>query len=55
MVERTATTESGRDALEQGDWKPARKLFAAAGESAEALEGLGLAAWWLDEEPPRRA
>src|SRR5262249_53903449 len=38
------------DALEQGDWERARKLFAAAGESAEALEGLGLAAWWLDEE-----
>jgi len=50
MVERTATTESGWQALEQGDWKRARKLFADAGESAEALEGLGLAAWWLDEE-----
>src|SRR5262245_37239752 len=50
MVERTATTEGGWDALEQGDWKRARKLFAAAGGSAEAPEGLGLAAWWLHEE-----
>ena len=50
MVERTAMTESGGEALAKGDWKRARKLFADAGESAEALEGLGLAAWWLDEE-----
>ena len=50
MVERTATIESGWDALVRGDWKRARKLFAAAGENAEVLEGLGLAAWWLDEE-----
>jgi hypothetical protein len=33
-----------------GRLEAARKLFAAAGENAEALEGLGLAAWWLDEE-----
>jgi DNA-binding NarL/FixJ family response regulator len=50
MVERTARIESGWDALSRGDWKRARKLFAAAGEDAEALEGLGLAAWWLDDE-----
>ena len=43
--------EAGRAALGLGDWPAARLAFEAslqAGESAEALEGLGLAAWWLD-------
>src|SRR3954462_2189292 len=43
--------ESGRAALGRGDWQAARIAFEralAAGETPEALEGLGLAAWWLD-------
>jgi DNA-binding NarL/FixJ family response regulator len=44
--------ESGRAALASGLWEEARAQFTAAlegGERAEALEGLGLAAWWLDD------
>jgi LuxR family maltose regulon positive regulatory protein len=43
--------EAGRAALGRGDWEAARLAFDAsleAGENPEALEGLGLAAWWLD-------
>src|SRR5690242_17288676 len=42
---------AGDEALARGDWSGARDAFDAAlrvRESAEALEGLGLAAWWLD-------
>ena len=42
---------AGRAALGRGDWTAARLAFEAAiekEESAEALEGLGMAAWWLD-------
>lgn len=41
----------GSKALGRGDWPAARAAFEAAlrpGETPEALEGLGLAAWWLD-------
>jgi hypothetical protein len=41
----------GWTALSRGSWKEARAVFAQeleAGESAEALEGLSWAAWWLD-------
>ena len=41
----------GDAALRRGDWGAARDAFASAlkiEESPEALEGLGLAAWWLD-------
>ncbi len=44
--------DAARAALTRGDWEDARAQFQAAlaaGESAEALEGLGLAAWWLDD------
>ena len=44
--------ETGRAALASGSWEEARAQFAAAlegAERAEALEGLGLAAWWLDD------
>src|SRR5262249_54751686 len=40
-----------RSALDRGDWAAARLAFEASlqhGETPEALEGLGLAAWWLD-------
>ncbi len=42
----------GRVALASGAWQPARSAFEASlacAESAEALEGLGAAAWWLDD------
>ena len=41
----------GDDALARGAWEEARKAFNAAlevRELPEALEGLGIAAWWLD-------
>jgi ATP/maltotriose-dependent transcriptional regulator MalT len=41
-----------RDALARADWKRARHGFEAAlaeGETPEGLEGLAMAAWWLDD------
>ena len=41
----------GQAALARGAWREARRAFRAAlarDEQPEALEGLGLAAWWLD-------
>jgi DNA-binding NarL/FixJ family response regulator len=43
---------TGSEALARGDWTEAKRAFEAVladKESADALEGLGLAAWWLDE------
>jgi DNA-binding NarL/FixJ family response regulator len=40
---------AGRLALERGDWAGAQAAFAAAGESGEALEGLGIAARWRND------
>ena len=52
----TTTTKeilaAGWEALARTDWDRARSLFEAAverGVTAEALEGLSLAAWWLDD------
>jgi DNA-binding NarL/FixJ family response regulator len=48
----TAARLLGDTALARGAWEEARDAFAralASHESAEALEGLGLAAWWLDD------
>jgi tetratricopeptide (TPR) repeat protein len=48
-VEALAT---GRDALAAGRWEEARAAFAAAlaeGETPEALDGMGVALWWLAE------
>ena len=42
---------AGRAALDAGAWEEARQAFErqrAIEETAEALEGLGLAAWWLN-------
>src|SRR5678815_3136278 len=43
---------AGRAALDRGDWEAALHAFeslpASEAEQPEALEGLGLAAWWLD-------
>jgi DNA-binding CsgD family transcriptional regulator len=42
---------AGHAALARGDWEAARQLFEAVlrvEERPDALEGLGLAAWWLD-------
>ncbi len=44
--------QAGQVALMQGDWAAARAAFEAAlheAETTEALEGLGLAAWWLED------
>jgi LuxR family maltose regulon positive regulatory protein len=43
--------DAGRAALGRGDWQAARHAFEVSlrtEENPEALEGLGLAAWWLD-------
>ena len=45
---------AGWAALARGAWEEARTTFEAAlsrEETAEALEGLGLAAWWLNDAP----
>ena len=42
----------GDAALKRGAWTEARDAFQASlreQETAEALEGLGTSAWWLDE------
>jgi LuxR family transcriptional regulator, maltose regulon positive regulatory protein len=42
---------AGREALSRGDWEQALVYFEAASErnhSAEAIEALAMAAWWLD-------
>jgi LuxR family transcriptional regulator, maltose regulon positive regulatory protein len=46
------SVSKGWTALSRGSWKEARASFEhelEAGESAEALEGLSWAAWWLDD------
>lgn len=51
MGPQSAEYLAGADALARGAWSEARETFEAsllAGESPEALEGLALAAWWLD-------
>jgi DNA-binding NarL/FixJ family response regulator len=43
---------AGREALRRGEWEEARACFEAAlerGESAEAIEALAMATWWLDD------
>jgi len=47
-----ADLTAGRAALDQGAWLDAEHAFRralAVEESPEALEGLGLAGWWLDQ------
>src|SRR5262245_3750135 len=44
--------QSGYQALHRGAWEEARQCFMSAvseRETPEAQEGLGLAAWWLDD------
>ena len=44
--------QSGRAALAEGKWEEARRCFEAASperDSPEALEGMGMACWWLEE------
>jgi hypothetical protein len=51
VIEAIDFLEAGRMALGRGDWPAARLAFERSvhtEESPEALEGLGLAAWWLD-------
>lgn len=43
---------AGQAALDQGDWQEARACFAAVlteQETAVAYDGLGMAAWWLND------
>jgi ATP/maltotriose-dependent transcriptional regulator MalT len=50
-VEVADPLSAGREALGRGDWEQAREYFEAAheqGESAETIEALAMAAWWLD-------
>jgi len=58
MSTAAADLQIGRDALERGAWADARDAFersVAEEESPEALEGLGLAAWWLAPDRQRHA
>jgi hypothetical protein len=51
MSSTSSTYRRGAEALARGSWLDAREAFEAAlceEETAAALEGLGLAAWWLD-------
>ena len=44
--------QAGRAALAEGNWEAARQSFEAASpqrDSPQALEGLGMACWWLEE------
>jgi LuxR family maltose regulon positive regulatory protein len=44
--------QAGRDALARGGWEEARVCFESSlkgAESPEALEGLGMACWWLED------
>jgi DNA-binding CsgD family transcriptional regulator/tetratricopeptide (TPR) repeat protein len=48
----TRELDAAREAFERGDWRAARERFeaaAAAEPSAEALDGLSQALWWLGE------
>jgi LuxR family transcriptional regulator, maltose regulon positive regulatory protein len=48
----SARIRAGYQALGAGAWAKARREFEAAlaaGETPEALEGLGRAAWWMDD------
>ncbi|HKT60620.1 MAG TPA: hypothetical protein VJQ46_11260, partial [Gemmatimonadales bacterium] len=46
--------QAGRDALARGAWQEALACFRGALEdevTPEALEGLGMASWWLEDNP----
>jgi DNA-binding CsgD family transcriptional regulator len=48
----TDRLQAGRDALARGGWEEARICFEGSlrdAESPEALEGLGMACWWLED------
>jgi LuxR family transcriptional regulator, maltose regulon positive regulatory protein len=48
----TEHLQAGRAALAEGNWVEARRCFEAASpdrEDPQALEGLGMACWWLEE------
>ena len=44
----TEVVSAGWEALARGAWSEALGLLEDAGEDPEALEGVGLAHWWLD-------
>jgi hypothetical protein len=52
-IQPVATIEAGQEALSRADSKEARSVFEGvlqAEESPEAFEGLGIAAWWLEDD-----
>src|ERR671936_1270032 len=52
VTETPDAVEAGLAALRDGDWDAAKQSFEAAlaaGESPEALDGLGQALWWLND------
>jgi DNA-binding NarL/FixJ family response regulator len=53
-LEAASPLTAGREALSRGEWEKARDYFEAAhreSESAEVVESLAMAAWWLDDAP----
>jgi DNA-binding CsgD family transcriptional regulator/Tfp pilus assembly protein PilF len=53
LVETTELLQAGRDALSSGDWATARDALqqaVAIDPSPQALEDLGTALWWLDDQ-----
>ena len=51
-TQRPSDCAAGDELLSRGAWSEARAAFEAMlreRETPEALEGLGLAAWWLDD------
>ena len=53
----SATLAAGREALAAGDWSTARDEFealVASAPSPDALDGLGLALWWLGQASESR-
>ena len=43
------TVARGTEALVRGDWQAAKDAFAGAGDSPDALAGLGEATFWLGD------
>lgn len=49
MTAEETTLDAGRRALAEGGWEEAADRFGAAGDGAEALDGLARARWWLSD------
>ena len=44
-----AGRQAGWDALSHGAWSDALAAFGQGKDDPEALEGIGIAQWWLDD------